>query len=233
MTSPTVSIIVPFYEVEDYLADCLYSIRQQEFEDFECICVNDATLDNSMEIAKAFRDADPRFSIVVNDRNRGLGGARNAGLQVARGRYVQFVDSDDWIDREMTARLVARIEKTGVDMAFCAMRLHENGKTHTAKPFHDASTRHLALLGPVDLAATPNALWTSILQRGWRYGVVISSSNLARHFRRTACSRIMRSSTAMVSAVAQSVMSICRCIIIEEVVTGKSRPRIRRGCLIS
>jgi FkbM family methyltransferase len=157
---PTVSIIVPIFEVEDYLPDCLASIRDQDHEDFECICVNDVTLDNSVEVAKAFRDVDPRFRIIHNEENRGLGGARNAGLAAARGRFVQFVDSDDWLQPDMTGSLVERLEASGADWAFCAARITEAHGTRIERPFHARTTERRALAGDLDIAADPALLLT-------------------------------------------------------------------------
>ena len=157
---PTVSIIVPIFEVEDYLSDCLASIRDQYYEDFECICVNDVTLDNSIEIVKAFCAADPRFRLIHNEENRGLGGARNAGLAVAQGRFVQFVDSDDWLQPDMTGTLVDRLEVSGADWAFGATRIAEAHGSRIERPFHDRATERRALAGDLDIAADPTLLLT-------------------------------------------------------------------------
>ena len=91
-----VSIIIPIYNVEEYLEECLVSAVKQTLNDIEIICVNDGSLDNSMEIVKRYAEKDERI-VIVNKENGGLSSARNAGLDVASGEYVYFLDSDDYI----------------------------------------------------------------------------------------------------------------------------------------
>ena len=91
-----ISVIVPVYNVEKYLNECLDSVLAQTFKDFEVICVNDGSTDNSPEILRQYADKDQRVKIVTQS-NQGLSMARNNGLKEACGRYVYFVDSDDAI----------------------------------------------------------------------------------------------------------------------------------------
>ncbi len=90
-----VSVIVPVYNVEDFLPKCLESCIKQTLYDIEIICVNDGSTDNSAKILKAFAEADPRI-IVIEQENAGLASARNAGLKIAQGRWIMFLDSDDY-----------------------------------------------------------------------------------------------------------------------------------------
>ncbi|MCI7292089.1 MAG: glycosyltransferase [Methanobrevibacter woesei] len=92
-----VSVIVPVYNVEKYLRDCLDSIVNQTLEDIEIICVNDGSTDNSLAILEDYAEKDSRIRI-INQENKGLGGARNTGLYNANGEYISFIDSDDWIE---------------------------------------------------------------------------------------------------------------------------------------
>lgn len=94
------SIIVPVYNVEEYLPRCLESIANQTFKDFECILVDDGSPDKSGEICDDFAQKDSRFR-VIHQKNAGVGAARNVGLNEAKGEWIGFVDSDDWIDEEM------------------------------------------------------------------------------------------------------------------------------------
>lgn len=95
---PKVSVIVPVYNVEQYLSRCLDSIINQTLKDIEIICVNDGSADGSQKILEDYRSRDPiRIKIVVQS-NQGLSAARNSGLNIATGEYIGFVDSDDWID---------------------------------------------------------------------------------------------------------------------------------------
>ena len=96
MTTPVLSIIVPVYNVEKYLARCIDSILAQTFTDFELILVDDGSTDNSGEICDEYAGKDPRI-IVIHKENGGVSSARNHGLDIARGEYITFVDSDDQI----------------------------------------------------------------------------------------------------------------------------------------
>ena len=93
---PAISIIIPIYNVEKYLKRCLESVQNQTFADWEAICVNDGSPDNCHQILTEFAAKDARFKI-VNKENGGLSDARNAGMQVATGEYILYLDSDDFI----------------------------------------------------------------------------------------------------------------------------------------
>lgn len=93
------SIIIPIYNVEKYLSDCLNSVINQKKSDltYEIIIVNDGTPDNSLKIAEDYAKSHNNITI-ISQENQGLGGARNTGLKAASGDYVWFIDSDDWIN---------------------------------------------------------------------------------------------------------------------------------------
>lgn len=97
MNEPLISIIIPVYNVERYLPKCLDSVIHQSYKNIEIICVNDGSPDNSSEILAEYEKKDPRIK-VINQKNTGLAGARNTGVDAAIGDYIMFVDSDDWID---------------------------------------------------------------------------------------------------------------------------------------
>src|SRR5919198_645962 len=113
---PKLSVVVPIYNVEDYLDECLRSLAAQTFGDFEAVLVDDGSTDDSAAIAQRFADADPRFR-VVRQANGGLGSARNTGTAEARGDYLAFLDSDDVLPREAYARLIGALERSGSDFA--------------------------------------------------------------------------------------------------------------------
>ena len=98
--SPKISIIVPVYKVELYLEKCINSILNQTFKDFELILVDDGSPDRCGEICDEYAKKDNRI-VVVHKENGGQASARNVGLDIARGDYIGFVDSDDWIERDM------------------------------------------------------------------------------------------------------------------------------------
>ena len=97
MLTPKISIIVPVYNVQDYLEECLDSVINQTFKDIEIICINDGSTDDSLTILKKYRNFDKRITI-IDQKNCGLGAARNVGVKYATGNYLMFVDSDDWLD---------------------------------------------------------------------------------------------------------------------------------------
>ena len=110
--SPTLSVIVPFYRVEEYIGPCLRSIAAQSLSDFEAILVDDGSTDSSLDIARSFAEGDSRFT-VVRQTNAGLGPARNTGVHHSSGRYLTFVDSDDLVPRRAYESMVNALEETG------------------------------------------------------------------------------------------------------------------------
>ena len=113
---PLISVVVPMYNVERYLTDCLESLAQQTFTDLEVILVDDGSPDSCADMARAFAARDPRFRL-VQQPNGGLGNARNTGADHATGDYLTFVDSDDVVVRNAYELLVGSLEETGSDFA--------------------------------------------------------------------------------------------------------------------
>src|SRR5690606_32837850 len=124
---PLVSVVVPVYAVEQYLADCLRSIVSQSYRNLEVIVVDDGSPDGSYEIADAFARTDSRVRI-IRRANGGLGAARNTGVAEARGRYLTFVDSDDIVPRDAIARMVGSLQQSGSDFVVGAVRRLKNGR---------------------------------------------------------------------------------------------------------
>lgn len=122
------SVIVPVYNVSKYLSKCLDSILNQDIErdDYEIIVVNDGSTDNSGEIAQEY--ADIHFNIqLINQENQGLSGARNTGIMAARGEYIQFVDSDDYLEPNVLSSLIERIQSDQLDvLRFNYQNVNEN-----------------------------------------------------------------------------------------------------------
>ena len=100
MENPVVSVIVPVYNVEQYLPQCLDSIVNQTLKNIEIICVNDSSTDNSLNILNHYAEKDPRIKVVTQP-NGGAGAARNRGLSLAAGKYLSFLDSDDFFEPDM------------------------------------------------------------------------------------------------------------------------------------
>ena len=124
-----VSVIVPIYQVEAYLPKCLDSILAQTFDDYELILVNDGTKDNSPAIMAEYAQRDKRIRL-INKENGGLSSARNAGLDIARGKYIAFVDSDDYIEPTLLEDTVRAAEETGADQVLFNYRLVDEQGEH-------------------------------------------------------------------------------------------------------
>lgn len=116
-----ISIIIPVYNVEKYLRECLDSILKQTFQDFEIICVDDGSTDKSLEILQEYKRKDDRF-VILQQRHAGAGAARNHGLKLAEGKYIQFLDSDDYFQPNLLEELYTRAEKFGSDLTVCSSR---------------------------------------------------------------------------------------------------------------
>lgn len=127
LSEPFVSIVVPCFNDSTFLIYCLESVRDQAYEDWECIVVDDASTDDSVAVAWEFARTDDRFRVVRHARNAGLGSARNTGLRLAGGAFVTFLDSDDFLTSESLAdriqHLVPHMNDPGVAGVYCGAML--------------------------------------------------------------------------------------------------------------
>ncbi len=124
-----ISVIVPVYKVEAYLDQCVQSIVAQTYKNLEIILVDDGSPDNCPAMCDAWAQKDSRIK-VIHKENGGLSDARNAGLAIATGDYIGFVDSDDYIDSTMYESLMTHLADTGSDIAACGVQMvWEDGKT--------------------------------------------------------------------------------------------------------
>ncbi|MEG1311454.1 MAG: glycosyltransferase [Romboutsia sp.] len=117
-----ISVIVPIYNVEQYLPKCIESIINQTINDIEIILVNDGSTDNSGEIADNYAKNDQRIK-VIHKENGGQGSARNKGIDIAKGEYIGFVDSDDWVDLDMYEKLYKNAKEENLDIAVCSRKI--------------------------------------------------------------------------------------------------------------
>lgn len=137
--TPLISVIVPVYNVADYIAACLHSLQAQTLQDFEVIVVDDGATDESAVRARAAVADDPRFVFLGQD-NRGLSAARNTGLAKARGAFIAFVDSDDRVHPDYLAHLHRALEAHGADWAACAIcYCNDDGSDVTHSAIHTAA----------------------------------------------------------------------------------------------
>ena len=112
----TISIVVPVYNVEKYVEKCLGSLCGQTFADLEIICVDDASSDRSLEIVMHMAKTDSRIQVIRHSENMGTLRARKHGVEKAAGKYIMFVDSDDWLEAEACEKLYQRMEEDPVDI---------------------------------------------------------------------------------------------------------------------
>ena len=115
--TPKISIIVPVYNVEAYLPQCMDSLINQTYGNLEIICVNDGSLDGSDQILQEYAARDDRVHLIEQE-NQGLSGARNTGLKYATGEFIMFVDSDDWIDRRTCEIAISVAKGNDADLVF-------------------------------------------------------------------------------------------------------------------
>ena len=116
---PEVSVIVPVYNVEKYLEKCLNSLVNQTLENIEIIIVNDGTKDNSEEIIKKFIEKYPKKIVYLKKENGGLSDARNYGIPYAKGEYIAFLDSDDYVEKDIYKVMYELAKKENSDMVVC------------------------------------------------------------------------------------------------------------------
>lgn len=115
MTNPTISVIVPVYKVENYIHQCLDSLICQTYKDIEIILVDDGSPDRCGEICEEYAAKDARI-VVIHQENGGLSAARNTGLDIARGEYIMFVDSDDWVEPTYCEKALEKIQEHQVEI---------------------------------------------------------------------------------------------------------------------
>ena len=166
---PKLSIIIPVYNIEKYISNCLNSILSQSFQDFEVICVNDGSTDNSLLELQKYRN-DERV-IIIDKKNEGSGVARNSALAIARGEYVFFVDGDDWIEENSLQKMVDEADRLKTDiLVFGGLSYYEdkgqNGgysanklpKKYLNKVFNAKDIRK-------DIFKFPSTAWTKLYRR--------------------------------------------------------------------
>lgn len=123
-----VTIIIPVYNVEDYLIKCLESVSNQSYKNIEIIAVNDGSKDNSLDLLWKYKDIDDRL-IIVDQSNKGLSGARNSAIEIATGEYIIFLDSDDFIKKELVEEVLKIIIKNDADIAVYGYdKINEKGQ---------------------------------------------------------------------------------------------------------
>ena len=143
-----VSVIIPVYNVENYLRNCLDSVVNQTLQDMEIICVNDGSYDSSPEILREYAEKDSRIKI-IEQANKGLSGARNAGLEIAKGKYVYFLDSDDFIEENGLNEMYIQSELKNLDMLKCNLMTYNEDTDEYIELYQRVKPKFLKELGDI------------------------------------------------------------------------------------
>lgn len=122
-----VSVVIPVYNADKYLNQCVDSVVNQTLKDIEIILVNDASTDNSLNICNEYKKKDDRIKIVDKPVNQGLAAARNSGMEVCNGEYVVFLDSDDWVELDAYEKMYNAAKSNDSDIVFCNCIENEDG----------------------------------------------------------------------------------------------------------
>lgn len=119
---PLISVIVPVYNVEQYIHQCVDSILSQTYKNLEIILVDDGSPDNCPAICDGYARNDDRVKI-IHQENGGLSAARNSALDLCTGEYIAFVDSDDWIESNAYEEMMSEMQKKDLDVVFCGVNV--------------------------------------------------------------------------------------------------------------
>ena len=158
-----VSIVVPVYKVEQYLDQCVQSIRNQTWKELEIILVDDGSPDQCGEMCEGYKAQDQRI-VVIHKPNGGLGDARNEGAKAARGKYLLFVDSDDHIAEDLVEKTIKAARETDSDIVLFDYYYVENGKTER-RSYDIPPGRALNLADEKELLLAPPASWIKLFCR--------------------------------------------------------------------
>lgn len=135
-----VSIIVPIYDVEQYLRDCLDSLINQTLRDIEIICINDCSPDNCLEIIKEYQQKDSRIKLIDHEINKGVSVARNNGINMATGEYIGFCDPDDYLDLNFYELLYTKAKEGNIDIVGAGMLIIKNANALKNKSINKNTT---------------------------------------------------------------------------------------------
>lgn len=160
---PKVSVVVPIYNVQEYLSKCIESLLNQTFNDFELILVNDGSKDDSLNIVREYEKKDARI-IVIDKQNGGLSDARNAGIAIAKGEYILFVDSDDFVEKELLEKTLNKATQTNADIVmFDVFQYYQStGKKEVIRNVYQESQVYTLKQNPEMITKILNAAWNKL-----------------------------------------------------------------------
>ncbi len=160
------SVIIPVYNVEKYIKKCLDSVLNQEFNDYEIIVVDDESPDNSMEIVEDLAQKYPEKINIIHQQNKGQGGARNTGVLAAKGEYLVFIDSDDYIEKDMLSTVNETISQTSCDIVmFNFYEVLESGEKIGKQTFFKENRTCETKKEKNELLLAPPCPWNKVFRR--------------------------------------------------------------------
>ena len=175
MENELISVIVPIYNVENYLRMCLDSIQNQTYTNFECLLINDGSPDSSAEICREYVDKDSRFRYFEKE-NGGVSSARNLGMKCANGDYITFVDPDDWLDPDYLEILYLKMMEYDADVAIATYKkysvsdgcyyFHVLDQDYYEKPYRES------------FDSTFNVSWGKLFKRSLLYSLVFNEQRV-------------------------------------------------------
>ncbi|MDO4194073.1 MAG: glycosyltransferase family 2 protein [Erysipelotrichaceae bacterium] len=160
---PEISVVVPVYNVRDYLRKNIESILAQTFTDYELILVNDGSKDDSLSILREYEQKDDRIT-VIDKPNGGLSDARNAGMAIASGKYIQFIDSDDFVEPQLLEKCRRKLEETDADMVIFDIYQYflATGKKEVIANTYDENGIYSIRTNPELIVSIQNAAWNKM-----------------------------------------------------------------------
>ncbi len=163
MDNPKVSVIIPVYNTEPWLKECLESVLRQTMADFEVVCVDDGSTDRSGAVLREYAAKDARFS-VISQNNKGQSAARNAGLNAARGTYIYFLDSDDYIEPDLLETACRKLDNKNLDIVFFDTAVF--GETGISRETVDTKNKYYTMHGDYSEVSKGEDLLFNFIKNG-------------------------------------------------------------------
>ena len=169
-----VSVIVPVYNVEDYICDAINSLINQTLKDIEIICVDDCSTDSSYELLTSFKKKDNRIKVLRNTKNTGVGYSRNKALKIAKGEYISFLDSDDWLENKSLEELYNKSSENNLDiLMFKAITYYQDSDNFVKSDYYSMKNVNNCFNKVFDyqkfdkfkLFKIPNCVWNKFIKR--------------------------------------------------------------------
>lgn len=178
MENPLISVIVPIYNVESYLNRCVESIVNQTYQNLEIILVDDGSPDDCPQMCENWACKDNRIK-VIHKENGGLSDARNAGMKIATGEYISFVDSDDWIDRKTFSLVMEKIIATKAQIgAFNIISVDSNSFTPDLSDEYELLNSEQAIENTIDDTGVKTVAWNKVYHKNVLQGLTFPKGKL-------------------------------------------------------